>query len=435
MIIKTVTVLGANGTMGKNVSAIFASFGNADVYMVSRSMEQSQKAVEEASMLVKADSIRKRLIPITYDALSEAVEKSDLVFESVAENIEIKKSINSSVEKYLSETALLCTGTSGLSIDDLAKELSESVKKRYMGVHFFNPPYSMPLCEVIPNKSTDVNTKMELKQYLEKILFRTVVEVKDEAAFLGNRIGFFFINEALQYAEKYEDRGGVDYIDAILGAYTGRSMPPIVTADFVGLDIHEAIVDNVYSHSNDCSKESFVLPVFVKKLIEKGALGKKTRIGLYKTLYDENGKKNTLVYDIKTGEYRELRLYDIPFKKKVISLLREGAYKEAIDVLCESQSEEAKIVRDFMSRYVVYSLNVAREISTDKHAADHVMATGFNWIPPFAVIEAMGGKDRMYKIIKNADMHNLELDFKHIKELIEQADKSLYDFRKFLKAK
>ena len=91
MIIKTVTVLGANGTMGKNVSAIFASFGNADVYMVSRSMEQSQKAVEEASMLVKADSIRKRLIPITYDALSEAVEKSDLVFESVAENIEIKK--------------------------------------------------------------------------------------------------------------------------------------------------------------------------------------------------------------------------------------------------------------------------------------------------------------------------------------------------------
>ena len=48
---------------------------------------------------------------------------------------------------------------------------------------------------------------MELKQYLEKILFRTVVEVKDEAAFLGNRIGFFFINEALQYAEKYEDRG------------------------------------------------------------------------------------------------------------------------------------------------------------------------------------------------------------------------------------
>lgn len=54
------------------------------------------------------------------------------------------------------------------------------------------------------------------------------------------------MNEALQYAERYADNGGIDYVDALLGPFTGRTMPPITTADFTGLDVHKAIVDNIY---------------------------------------------------------------------------------------------------------------------------------------------------------------------------------------------
>ena len=75
--------------------------------------------------------------------------------------------------------------------------------------------------------------------------------MKDSPAFLGNRIGFQFINEALQYAEKYKFNGGIDYIDAILGPFTGRAMSPLVTANFVGLDVHKAIVDNLYENTRD----------------------------------------------------------------------------------------------------------------------------------------------------------------------------------------
>ena len=97
--IKTVTVIGANGTVGKEVSGIFASFGNAKVYMITRSIEKSKQAVEEAALSVKALSTKERLIPMTMENLKKCIEESDLVFESVSENIEIKKEIHKQINK------------------------------------------------------------------------------------------------------------------------------------------------------------------------------------------------------------------------------------------------------------------------------------------------------------------------------------------------
>lgn len=88
--IKTVTVVGANGTMDTNVSGIFASFGDAMVYMISRDKEKSKKAALKAGKTVKAGSIVGHLIPTDYSMLEECVSKSDLVFESAAENLELK---------------------------------------------------------------------------------------------------------------------------------------------------------------------------------------------------------------------------------------------------------------------------------------------------------------------------------------------------------
>ena len=205
MNIKTVTVVGANGTMGTNVSAIFASFGNAKVYMVSRSMEKSKKAAAKAAKSVRAEAILANLIPVDYSMLAECVAESDLVFESTAENLEIKKEITKQIAENMKKDAIACSGTSGLSITILAECFSEEQKGRYFGVHMFNPPYNMTLCELIATKYSDNQIKENLKDYLTNTLFRTVVETKDTPAFLANRIGFQFINKAMQYAEKYKD--------------------------------------------------------------------------------------------------------------------------------------------------------------------------------------------------------------------------------------
>ena len=93
MIINTVTVIGANGTMGINACAMFASFGNAKVYMISRDIQKSRNAIEKAIRAVRAESIRDNLIPCDYLSFGKCVSESDLVFESVAEDLTIKKEI------------------------------------------------------------------------------------------------------------------------------------------------------------------------------------------------------------------------------------------------------------------------------------------------------------------------------------------------------
>ena len=109
--ITTVTVVGANGTMGTNVSAIFASFGDAKVYMVSRDLEKSKMAAQRAGKTVKADSIVNHLVPADYSMLAECVKESDLVFESAAENLEIKIGIHTQIGQSLKKGAVACTGS------------------------------------------------------------------------------------------------------------------------------------------------------------------------------------------------------------------------------------------------------------------------------------------------------------------------------------
>ncbi len=435
MNIKTVTVLGANGTMGKNNSAIFASFGNAKVYMMCRSYSQASQAKVQAAQTVKADVIEKNLFPVTYDDIPHVIPESDLVFESVSEDFAVKEQVNNKVIGYLREDALFCTGTSGLSINRLSESMDINVAKRYFGMHLFNPPYSMPLCEVTPSEKTDLNIISEAVDYLKTILFRTVVVLKDKPAFLGNRIGFFFINEACQYAQKYKQHGGIDYIDTILGSFTGRNMPPLVTSDFVGLDVHAAITDNVYNNDIDISKESFIVPEYMRKLIGEGLLGKKAKGGFYKTIKKPDGSKTKQVYDILTGEYRDKNYYDITFINKMINDIKLGDYFSAFSEMTESSSSEAKIACDFLLRYVVYSLATSERIAGNYYAADDVMATGFNWIPPLAVIEAFGGKDNFIKLLKDCDMNNIDLSFGDTERLIRLAPKSNYDYRRFIKAK
>ena len=434
MTIKTVTIVGANGTMGTNVSAIFASFGNAKVFMVSRDIEKSKKAAMKAGKTVKADSIIKNLVPADYSMLADCVKQSDLVFESAAEDMRLKINLHNQIGASLKKGAVACTGSSGLSITKLAECYPKDVRCQFFGVHMFNPPYQLTLCELTASPYSDMQLYGKLKDYLTHHLYRTVAESKDLPAFLGNRIGFYFMNEALQYAEKYQDNGGIDYIDSILGPFTGRTMPPITTADFVGLDVHKAIVDNIYENTNDYVHEKFVLPAYVQTLINQKKLGRKTREGLYKLIKNESGDKRMMVYDIKTGKYRDEIKYTFPFALRMKEFLRNGDYDEAIRELISNRSLEADICLRFLLRYIVYALYTAEHVGYNLRVADDVMATGFTWCPPFAMMEAftrvcdLGG---LMKQRLSAEIVSI-VDINHI---IAEQIKSKYDYRIYFKAK
>lgn len=430
--VKTVTVVGSTGTMGANVAGIFASFGNAKVYCVARDINKVKKTIPRIVKSVRADSIAANLIPADFSMLEDCVSKSDLVFESAAENLAVKKDVHSRIAKALQPHAVACTGTSGLSITTLAECYPEAIRGHFFGVHFFNPPYNMPLCEFTPTKYSDTALADELKAYLKDKLFRTVVEVKDSPAFLGNRIGFQFINEALQYAEKYKDNGGIDYIDALLGSFTGRSMAPLVTSDFVGLDVHKAIVDNVYENTNDYARSTFILPDFVKKLIEEKKLGRKSGMGLYQLVRYDNGFKRNTVFDINTELYRDVIPYAFPFADKMKKYIAEGDYDKAFERLVNNHSQEAEICLSFLLKYIVYSLYATEEVGYTIEAADDVMATGFNWCPPLAMYQALSTvsdvstliRERLPEIVKKVDIDRLLADVKPSK----------YDYRLYFRS-
>lgn len=432
MNINIVTVIGATGTMGANISGIFASFGDAKVYCVGRDIEKVKKTIPRIVKSVKADAITKNLIPADFSMLEECVSQSDLIFESSKEDITIKTELACRVGKAMKPTAISGTGSSGLSITTIAECYPEELRSRFFGIHMFNPPYTLQLCEMTPTKYSDTELKVELENYLRDVLHRTVVEVKDSPAFLGNRIGFQFINEALQYAEKYRDNGGIDYIDALLGSFTGRTMAPLVTADFVGLDVHKAIVDNIYENTDDYAHDTFVMPSFATNLVEEGKLGRKSGVGLYQRIKYENGLSRQTVYDINTGLYRDVIPYVFPFADKMKRRIAEGDYIKAFERLVNNQSQEAQICLSFLLKYIVYSLFATEEVGYDITAADDVMATGFNWCPPLAMYQALSTvadireliKTRLPEICQKVDVDRLLVDVKPSK----------YDYRIYFKS-
>lgn len=437
--IKVISILGANGTMGRNIAAIFASFGSAQVYLISRTKEKSIQAKGKAYKSVRAESVKEKMIPADYSQLEECIRQSDLIFEACAESWDIKVSIHGMIVDALNKIhddkkRILCTGTSGLSITGLAELYPENQRSMFMGMHFFNPPYQMTLCELTPTCYTDRKVFDEVYAYGKDILFRTMVEVKDSPAFLGNRIGFQFINEALQTAAKYKYNGGIDYIDAILGPFTGRAMAPLVTADFVGLDVHKAIVDNLYDNTCDYAHETFILPAFADKLVKEGKLGRKSGEGLYKTILHDSGVKIRQVYDIEHDYYRNVMRYTFPFVEEMVSAFRVGDYEKGFRALIGNRSQEADLCCSFLLKYVLYSLEAAKDVGYDIHSADDVMAAGFNWCPPLAMIEVLGGKETFHDLCMERLGENILGKF-NLEGLLAEVEPSRYDYRRFIKAK
>ena len=316
--IAVVTVIGANGTMGLRVSALFGAFGNCKVYMVCKDQNKAMTAKEQAIHTINCKELENNLIPETLDNLEQCIECSDLVYESVAEDLEIKQQILKRSMKKFRHNQIYCTGTSGISVEEMSKCIEEEKRKTFMGMHLANPPYSLTMCEIIPCSGTDLEVVNSVVEYSSKVLRRTVAIVKDIPGFVANRIAFRFLNDALQ--EACLSGKGLNYIDSLLDGFTGRTLPPLATIDMVGLDVHTSIVDNIFKNSEESVwRKDFKSPELLKILINKGYTGCKNIRGLYCW---ENGTDNRKEYDFKSGQYKILMENKLGIHLKILNILK-----------------------------------------------------------------------------------------------------------------
>ena len=391
--IKNVVVLGANGTMGAGSGEVFAG-GGCDVVFLARAVEKAHEGLVTAQNMAKSQRIADRISVGTYSQdLEDAVGKADVIFEALAEDIDLKKTFFAKVDKCRRPDSIVATVSSGLSIAEMAHGRSESFRRNFLGIHLFNPPHVIVGTEVIPHAGTDRKLVPEVVRLLETRFGRVAIVTDDKPAFCGNRIGFKVLNEVAQLAEEH----GVAFMDQLVGSHTGRALPPLATIDLVGWDVHKAIVDNLYANTHDIAHKQFRLPAYMQRGIDRGHLGRKTRDkGGFFRLEGRGASARQLVLDPATGDYRPLaEIAPAPpaFVESMKAQIRSGrdqGYRGAMEILCTAEGKEAELLRRVVLGYVSYGLGLVGDVVARPRDIDRIMGFGFLWAPPSILVDAIG---------------------------------------------
>jgi 3-hydroxyacyl-CoA dehydrogenase len=251
--IRKVVVLGANGAMGAGSGEVFAAAGIETVFLA-RTGDKAGEGKTRAEKMAKSTALGRFIRVGSYEEdLARELPDADIVFEAVSEDLALKKVYFAQIDKLRRADSIVATVSSGLSIASMAATGGESFSRHFLGIHFFNPPNVIVGCELIPHAGTDPAVTAAVDELLRGRLGRELTRTSDTPAFCGNRVGFKVLNECAQLAEIH----GAAYIDGLLGPHTGRAMAPLATIDFVGWDVHQAIVDNVYANTRDEAHEAF----------------------------------------------------------------------------------------------------------------------------------------------------------------------------------
>ena len=394
-IIKKIAVLGA-GVMGAQIAAQCINVGVPVILFDLPSNSEDGKAVHKSAIAHKAIENLKKLKPAplgwpldagliqaaNYEEDLGLLAECDLIIEAIAERLDWKHALYEQVAPHIPENAIFASNTSGLPITELAKGFSGDLKKRFCGVHFFNPPRYMHLLELIPTEDTDPAVLDTLETFMTSSMGKGVVRAKDTPNFIGNRVGVFSILAVFSEAEKYGL--GFDEVDAITGSKLGRAKSATFrTSDVVGLDTMAHVIHTMESTlQDDPFTKLFKTPEVVTALIAKGALGQKTKAGFYR----KDGKA-VLVLDAKTGEYKPSTASINPLIERIL----KRPIGERLELLRNTDDPQAQflwaIYRDIFHYCAIQLSNIAQSA----REIDFAMRWGYGWDQgPFEDWQAAG---------------------------------------------
>jgi 3-hydroxybutyryl-CoA dehydrogenase len=274
-------VVGA-GTMGSGIAQVAATVGHSVVLVDSfpnALIKGKESIVKSLNKQVEKGIINQEthdtiLSRIEFNADINSLQGSGLIIEAIIEDLSVKQSLFSQVEKLVSDDCILATNTSSLSVVSIA---SACVKpERVIGIHFFNPAQLMPLVELIPALTTDENILIQTKNIIDSWGKKTVI-AKDTPGFIVNRIARPFYGEAIRiYEEGVADIATIDWAMKEIGKF---KMGPFELMDFIGNDINFKVTETVFEQFfyDPRYKPSFTQ----KRLYEAKRFGRKTGRGYY----------------------------------------------------------------------------------------------------------------------------------------------------------
>jgi 3-hydroxybutyryl-CoA dehydrogenase len=282
--VKTASVIGT-GTMGPGIAQVLAQHGiGVQIYDIKEeqlrkareTLNRNLKLMSDAGFISKNDIERiGSQIQETRD-LKAAVDGVDLVIEAIPEVLDLKTAIFADLDRVCAEGTILASNTSGLSITALAKATGRPGK--VVGMHWWNPPIIIPVIEVIRGQATDDATVKVLTDLIMKIHKVPVLVKKDVPGFLGNRLQYALMREAIALLN--EGVASAEDIDTMIKAGIGFKFPvmgPLETIDMAGLDIYHRVSQYLYKNLDSASSP----PAMIEEKVKNNELGLKTGKGFY----------------------------------------------------------------------------------------------------------------------------------------------------------
>lgn len=248
---------------------------------VQLSEDQKTKVRETLKPTYDAERKKRLLSKIKTTTTFDGFDKVELVVEAAPENPALKKKIFQDLIAHVPEHCVIATNTSTLSVSDLASGLPPARRGRFLGVHFFNPPTTLPLIEIIPGIESRADIVEDVINFFAPMRNHRYpllpVQVKECPGFLVNRILGPMLNEAFACYE--EGIAKPKDIDLAMQAGAGMPMGPLALADLVGLDVL------LHAGKSIREQQGGVVPQrpvqIIQQLVAAGRLGQKSGRGFY----------------------------------------------------------------------------------------------------------------------------------------------------------
>ena len=374
--VRKVAVLGA-GVMGAQIAAHLV---NVKVPVVL--FDLPAKEGPKNGIVTKAVDNLKKLKPAplgvpedaaliqqaNYEEHMAVLGECDLVIEAIAERMDWKLDLYTKIAPHLAPHAIVASNTSGLSITKLSEALPDSIKPRFCGIHFFNPPRYMYLVELINTPTTRPEVLDQLEAFVTSAVGKGVVRAKDTPNFIANRVGIAGMLATIKEAETF----GLSYdvVDDLTGKKLGRaSSGTFRTADVVGLDTMAHVIKTLQDNlADDPFFPSYATPPVLKALIEKGALGQKVGAGFYKKV-----GKDILRLDPAKADY-------VPAGGKaepIVERMLKKPAAERLKLLRESTNPQAQFLWAILRDSFHYAAVHLEDIAETARDVDFAMRWGF----------------------------------------------------------
>ncbi len=378
--VKKVAVLGA-GVMGAQIAAHLVNVKVPVILfdlpakegpkngIVTRAIEGLKK-LKPAPLGVPEDAAL--IQQANYEEHMELLRECDLVIEAIAERMDWKTDLYHKIAPFIAEGAIVASNTSGLSITKLSEALPESIKPRFCGIHFFNPPRYMTLVELINTPTTEPRVLDDLEAFAVSALGKGVIRAHDTPNFIANRVGIAGMLATIKEAETF----GLTYdvVDDLTGKKLGRaSSGTFRTADVVGLDTMAHVIKTLQDNLGpgkveDPFADTYGTPPVLAKLLESKSLGQKTGAGFYKKV-----GRDILRLDPETMEY----VAGGAKADEVVGRMLKKPAGERLKLLREAEGAEARFLWAILRDQFHYAAVHLESIAETARDIDFAMRWGF----------------------------------------------------------